>query len=405
MARNIVVIGGGPAAVFAAIEAKKRDGAAIVTLVTDEACEPYEKPPLSKAVLLGKANPEDAPIAGPGGLARHGVALKLGARCTAIERTAREIVTAGGRLPYDALVIATGSLMHELPLLPASLPRVHYLRTDNHARAIRDTLASSKHLVVIGAGLIGLEVAASAAERGVEVTVIEVAPRIMARACDEETGASILAEHRHHGVEFAMPQTVTQVTPQLDDSIAIETGDGELHVADAVVVGAGIRPDVALAAAAGLAVDDGIVVDAQCRTSDPAIFAAGDCTRFPGRHGVVRLENWRHAQDHGAVAGRNAAGANDSYDSVPSFWTEQYDLYIQGVGWAEPLAQKVRRPLPGKSVLLCEVRDGLICHALGINAQRDLAGVRRLIERRVPVDPAALADPAQPFAAMLKAKA
>ena len=163
MARNLVVIGGGPAAVFAAIEAKKKDGAANVTLVTDEACEPYEKPPLSKAVLLGKANPEDAPIAGPGGLAAHGVTVKLNTRCTAIDRTARQVITTGGPLPYDALVIATGSVMRELPLLPSGMPRVHYLRTQAHARAIKMELSGCKHLVVIGAGLIGLEVAASAA--------------------------------------------------------------------------------------------------------------------------------------------------------------------------------------------------------------------------------------------------
>ncbi len=149
----------------------------------------------------------------------------------------------------------------------------------------------------------------------------------------------------------------------------------------------------------------GIVVDAQCRTSDPAIFAAGDCTRFPGPGGPVRLENWRHAQDHGAVAGRNAAGASDSYNVVPSFWSEQYDLYIQGVGWPDPAAQKVRRPLPDKSALLLEVKDGVVCYALGINVQRDLAAIRRLIERKIPVEATALADPAQPFAAMLKAKA
>jgi NADPH-dependent 2,4-dienoyl-CoA reductase/sulfur reductase-like enzyme len=405
MPRNIVVIGGGPAAVFAAIEARKRDPAAAVTLLTDEACEPYEKPPLSKAVLLGKAKPEDAPIAGPGGLAAHGVVLKLGARCTAIDRAAREVVTASGRLPYDALVIATGSLMRELPLLPPGMPRVHYLRTEAQARALKAALAACKHLVVIGAGLIGLEVAASAAELGIEVTVIEFAPRIMARACDEETGARILAEHRHHGVEFELATAVTQVTPQLDGSLALETGDGELHVADVVVVGTGVKPDDALTAAAGLAVDDGIVVDAQCRTSDPAIFAAGDATRFPGPHGPVRLENWRHAQDHGAVAGRNATGASDAYNVVPSYWTEQYDLYVQGVGWPDESAQKIRRPLAGKSALLLELKNGVLTYALGINAQRDLAAVRRLIERKVPVDPAALADPNQPFAAMLKAKA
>jgi NADPH-dependent 2,4-dienoyl-CoA reductase/sulfur reductase-like enzyme len=399
-----VVIGGGPAAVFAAIEAKKLDATAEVTLVTEEACEPYEKPPLSKAVLLGKANPEDALIAGPGGLAKFGVAVKLNTRCTAIDRAAKQAVTTGGALPYDALVLATGSLMRELPLLPMGMPRVHYLRTEAHARAIKAGLAGCKHMVVIGAGLIGLEVAASAAEHGIEVTAIEFAPRIMARACDEETGALILAEHQHHGVEFKLSTSVTQVTAQLDGSIAVETSDGELHVADVVVVGTGVNPDDALAVAAGLKVQDGIAVDAQCRTSDPAIFAAGDATSFATPRGPVRLENWRHAQEHGAVAGRNAAGASDAYSAVPSYWTEQYDLYVQGVGWPDPSAQKVRRPLPDKSALMMEVKDGVICYAVGINVQRDLAAIRRLIERKIPVDVEALADPAKPFNAMLKAK-
>jgi NADPH-dependent 2,4-dienoyl-CoA reductase/sulfur reductase-like enzyme len=405
MARNIVVIGGGPAAVFAAIEAKKKDGTAAVTLVTEEACEPYEKPPLSKAVLLGKINPEDAPIAGPGGLGGRGVAVQLNTRCTAIDRAARQIVTTGGALPYDALVIATGSSMRELPLLPMGMPRVHYLRTEAHARAIKAGLAACKHLVVIGAGLIGLEAAAVAAELGIEVTVIEFAPRIMARACDEETGAIILAEHQHHGVDFDLSASVTQVTPQRDGTVALETSDGELYVADLVLVGTGVRPDDALAAAAGLAVQDGIVVDEQCRTSDPNIFAAGDVTRFATPQGAVRLENWRHAQDHGAVAGRNAAGGSDSYNTVPSYWSEQYDLYIQGIGWPDAAAQRVRRPLPGKSELMMEVKDGRITYALGINVQRDLAAIRRLIERNIPVDAEALADPAQPFNAMLKVKA
>jgi NADPH-dependent 2,4-dienoyl-CoA reductase/sulfur reductase-like enzyme len=118
----------------------------------------------------------------------------------------------------------------------------------------------------------------------------------------------------------------------------------------------------------------------------------------------VRLENWRHAQDHGTVAGRNAAGANESYNMPPSFWSEQYDLYIQGVGWPDPAAQKIRRPLPGKSTILLEYKDDVLRYAIGINVQRDLAAVRRLIERQIPVDATALADPAQPFAAMLKAK-
>jgi 3-phenylpropionate/trans-cinnamate dioxygenase ferredoxin reductase component len=169
------------------------------------------------------------------------------------------------------------------------------------------------------------------------------------------------------------------------------------------VVGTGVKPNDALAAAAGLATDGGIVVDEYCRTSDPAIFAAGDAVRFPAPHGLIRLENWKHAQDQGAVAGRNAAGGNEVYRTVPSFWSEQYDLYLQGVGFPPPQpGERIRRPLAAKSMLLFEIAGGVLVYAMGINAQRDLATARRLIERRIPVDPAALADPARPLASLLK---
>ncbi len=404
--RKIVVIGGGPAGVFAAIEAKRTDPAADVLLLTDEACEPYEKPPLSKAVLTGKALPEHALIAGRGGIAAHNVVLEQAAVCTSIDRPAREVVTASGRrFRYDALVLATGSLVRELPQLPLGMPRVRYLRTEADARALAAGLRRCRKLIVVGGGLIGLEAAASAAELGVETVVLEVAPRILARVCDEQTGAFIADEHRRHGVDIRTGTAMARVQATAE-GIAIDTKTGETFAADLAVVGTGVKPNDALAAAAGLATDNGIVVDEHCRTADAAIFAAGDAVSFPAAHGLVRLENWRHAQDQGAVAGRNAAGANEVYRTVPSFWSEQYDLYIQGVGWPAPQPEtRVRRPLAGKSTLVFEMAGGAITAGLGINVQRDLAAVRRLIERRVPVDPAALADPGRPLAALLKASA
>jgi 3-phenylpropionate/trans-cinnamate dioxygenase ferredoxin reductase subunit len=404
--RKILVVGGGPAGVFAAIEAKRQDPAAHVVLITDEACEPYEKPPLSKAVLLGKAMPQDAPIAGPGGLAAHKVE-QLPARCLEIDRPAREIVTDdGNRWPYDALVIAPGSMMRQLPALPLGMPGVHYLRTQAQALALRSALSACKRLLVVGGGLIGLEVAAAAAELGIETTVLEIAPRILPRVCDDDTAALILQEHSRRGVDIRVATVPTHVQPQAEGRIGIRTHAGDLLVADLVVVGTGVKPDERLAAAAGLPTQNGIVVDEQCRTSDPAIFAAGDAVCFPGAHGHIRLENWRHAQDHGAVAGRNAAGANEPYKTVPSFWSEQYDLYIQGVGWpmAKDPDRRVRRAL-GKGTLLLETSAGVLNYAVGINAQKDMAAVRRLIERRVPVDAQELADPARPLAGMLKARA
>jgi len=408
--RNIVVIGGGPAGVFAAIEAKRRDPQAGVTLLSDEPCEPYERPPLSKAVLLGKASAADAPIAGPKRVAGHGVVLELDTRCTAIDRGALEVVTASGRrFPYDALVIATGSVVRQIPVLPLGTPRVHYLRTEAHASALGAELRAAQHLAVIGGGLIGLEVAASAAELGVKVTVIEVMPRILARVCDEETSALVDAAHRRHGVDIRLNAALTHAQAESDGRIALKTAAHGVLTADLVVVGAGAVADDRLAAAAGLQTDNGIIVDERCATSDSRIFAAGDVARFQGPRELVRREDWRHAQDQGAVAGRNAAGAKDSYRSVPSFWTEQFDLYIQGVG-APPgrLDGRVRRVGSGAvssaSRIVFELTGSCIAYALGVNAQRDIATTRRLIERRSEVDPVALADPARPLADFLKAK-
>jgi 3-phenylpropionate/trans-cinnamate dioxygenase ferredoxin reductase subunit len=405
--RNIVVVGGGPAGVFAAIEAKRRDPAAAVTLVSEEPCEPYERPPLSKAVLLGKAAAADAPIAGPKGLAGHGVSLACDTRCIVIDPAAQEIVTASGRrFGYDALVIATGSVVRQIPALPLGAPRVHYLRTEAHARSLAAELKGARHLCVIGGGLIGLEVAASATELGVKVTVIEVLPRILARVCDEDTSARVDEAHRRHGVELRLNTVLTHVQGRPDGLIALKTNTHDTLMADLVVVGAGAVPDDRLAAAAGLRTDNGIVVDAQCRTSDSKIFAAGDVVRFPGPHGLVRREDWRHAQDQGAVAGRNAAGATDEYRSVPSFWSEQFDLYIQGVGSRPAEAdQQVRRQGAGVSQISFELTGPHVAYALGVNAQRDMAVVRRLIERQIAVDPIALADPTRPLADLLKAKA
>lgn len=402
-APHIIVIGGGPAGTLAALSAKKHNPASHVALLTDEPCEPYEKPPLSKAVLLGKAEPADAPIAGPGGLTSQGVALHTNAVCKAIDRQARQItVDDGRRFPYDTLVLATGAVAREIPQLPASMPGVYYLRTAADSEALKTALGGCRNLLVVGGGLIGLEVAAAAAERGVRVTVLEVAPRILARVCYEDISEQVHAAHSERGVDIRLNTTLRSAHALPDGRVTATINDGERLTADLVVVGTGAKPNDALARAAGLATSDGIVVDEQARTSDPLIFAAGDAVRFPGPDGPVRLENWRHALEQGAVAGRNAAGAAEAYKMAPSFWSEQYDLYIQGVGWPTPEAERVRRPLPGRAALIFEVIDGRVVYALGINVQRDLAAARRLIDRGVPVETTALSDPAQPLASLLK---
>ena len=406
MSRKILVIGGGPAGTWAAISAKKQDPTAEVTLLTSEHCEPYEKPPLSKGVLTGKAKFDDALIAGPKGLAGYGVVLERETHCTAIDRRARTVTTRGGKsYVYDVLVLATGSFARELPPLPLGMPRVHYLRTEAHAHSLKRELEQAKTLVVVGAGLIGLEVASSARTLGVKTIVLEVAPRILARVTDEETGARIHKRHVEHDVDIRLNTGMSGVEKLPDGRVGI-VANGETIAADLVVIGAGAIADTQLAAAAGLACDNGIVVDEHGRTSDPDIFAAGDVVRFPGPHGLVRLEDWRHAQDHGAVAGKNAAGASEVYKPTPSFWSEQYDLYLQGIGWAPPKpGQYLHRPLAGNASIVFQTDGNQLVYALAINAQRDIATARRLIERKIPVDAAALVDPAKPLADMLKAKA
>jgi 3-phenylpropionate/trans-cinnamate dioxygenase ferredoxin reductase subunit len=404
--RKIVVVGGGPAGVAAALAAKQQDAGADVLLLNDEHCEPYEKPPLSKAVLTGKVTAHDAPIAGPKGVAGGGVTLKLGTRARKIDRGAREVVTdAGERIRYDALVLATGSINLVLRMLPAEQKGIYYLRTEADARALKAHLHQARSLLVVGGGLIGLEVAASAAELGVKTAVIEIAPRILARVCDQETSAFIHARHRAGGVDIHVATAIAALREAPDGQLAVETKGGDTIAADLIVVGIGVAPDDRLATAAGLATQDGIIVDDHGRTSDPTIFAAGDCTRFPGPHGPIRLENWRHAQEHGAVAGRNAAGGDVAYAVAPSFWSEQFDLYVQGVGWQIPQpSAKVRRPISEGATMLFELDGARLAYAAGINAQRDIAVARRLIERRLPVDARELADPGKPLAAMLKAK-
>src|SRR5205807_9595482 len=190
-----------------------------------------------------------------------------------------------------------------LPALPAEANGVFYLRTEAEARALEARLREARALVVVGGGLIGLEVAASAVERGVSTTVIEIAPRLLARVCDEETSSLIEERHRARGVDIRLRTGVRGSRDLPPGRIGVETTAGETIAADLIVVGTGAVPDDALARTAGLATEDGIVVDDHGRTSDPTIFAAGDCTRFPGPHGPVRLENWRHALEHGAIVG------------------------------------------------------------------------------------------------------
>ncbi|MEQ9642115.1 MAG: FAD-dependent oxidoreductase [Alphaproteobacteria bacterium] len=406
MSRRVIVVGGGPAGVAAAIAARRTAADAEVVLLSAEALKPYEKPPLSKAVLTENLDPSATPIVPDDLLA--GIDLRLGVRVAGIDRAGRRVdCGAGGWLTYDALVLATGAGARTLPGLPATLPGVHYLRDAADALRLRDALGQARSVAVVGAGLIGLEVAAAAAVGGAAVTVLEAAATAMARVCAPSLAQRIVERHVRAGVMFRWGAAVRGVKA-VADKLALSLGDGETLSADLVVVGIGIQPDTALAEATGLAVARGIVVDATCRSADSAIFAAGDVARFRTLwcDGPVALENWRHALDQGEAAGINAAGGDATYAAVPSFWSDQYEVRLQGVGWADGLeTPAVRRALAKDGAIEFHLRDGQVRYAVGIGASREIAIAKRLIERRIAVQAEALADPGVALAGLLRASA
>jgi NADPH-dependent 2,4-dienoyl-CoA reductase/sulfur reductase-like enzyme len=398
--KKIVILGSGPAAVSAALAARSADASAEISLIGPETEEPYEKPPLSKNVLLGHKHPSDALIAGPMGLSEKKIDRIIGV-CEVIDRHGKQIQLGGGRtMAYDALVIATGALCREIPNLPRGSRGVHYLRNAADAIALRNDLAKARNLVVIGGGLIGLEVASSCHALGLNVSVIEGEASLLQRSFPAAIGGRLLAEHQAQGVNIAFNSLVRDV--QVDaDTIRLTTTGGVVS-ADMVVVGIGVIPDVRLASECGLDIDNGIVVDEFCRTSDSSIFAAGDVTRAPSPRGPVRLESWNHALAQGKVAGENAVGGQVAYVPFPNYWSEQYDLYLQAVGWMTANARSVERQISPKKSIHFELVDEKVVFACGINANREISIARRLIERSIPVLESDLLDPGKPLENLLK---
>ena len=398
--RKIVVVGGGPAGAVAALAAKQQDPAADVLLLNDEHCEPYEKPPLSKAVLTGKVTAHDVPIAGPKGVAGGGVVPgSAPVRPRSIAARANVVTDAGERIGYDALVLATGSI-NRVADVSGGRKGIYYLRTEAEARALKEHLHQSKSLLVIGGGLIELEVAASAAELGVKTAVIEIAPRILARVYDPETSRS--------STTATAPAASISMPPPQSPRCAIagrtargRNQGGDTITADLIVVGIGVAPDDRLAKAAGLATQDGIIVDDQAGppirpSSRPAT------ARFPG-HGPT---GWRTGATPRARrrCRPQCGGRRRRLCGGTAVLVEQFDLYIQGVGWQLPQpSAKVRRPV-GAGATLVRARRRAARLRGGINAPARHRGSAAIDRAPAAVDAGELADPGKPLAAMLKAK-
>lgn len=390
---GMVIISAGECGTRAALALREAGYAGAVTLLGGEAHAPYERPPLSKHAITGEAPPAKA-IGGSERLAAAGIDFRPGCQVLALDRAAHQVVLAGTTIAYERLLLATGARARPLP--GADGPTVATLRTLDDAARLRAALTPGKHLVVIGGGFIGLELAASARKVAAEVTVIEALPRLLSRGVPTEIAQRLHARHLAAGVSFHFGAQIAEIT-----DTAVVLGDGTIVRADLVLVGIGALPNTELAAGAGLAVDNGIAVDVTLATADPDIFAAGDCCSFPqplydGRR--VRLESWRSAQEQGTLAARNMLGAAEPVTAVPWFWSDQYELSLQVAGLADGAGSHVRRDLKdGAFVLFHLGPDGCLLAASGIGTgnavAKDIRLAEMLISRRAHPDPAALADP------------
>jgi len=403
---TFVIVGGGQAGGRAAEAVRDAGFGGRLVLVAGEPRRPYERPPLSKQVLTGEAGADVVFLRDPDYYESRGIELRTGVRATAIDRRqARLELSDGPALPYDKLLLATGARVRRLSLPGADLPGVAYLRDLDDCAAISAALRPGARVVLVGGGYIGLEVAAAARKRDCRVTVLEAADSLMSRQVARPLGEWYADLHRRHGVEVVTGAQVAAFEGR-NELEAVTTADGTRHPADLAVVGVGVQPNVELAEAADLAVNDGIVVDRHGQTSDPAIFAAGDVTRHPnpilGRE--LRLESWQNAQNQALAAGRSMAGQATEYAQVPWFWSDQYDVNLQMVGLPEAWDGLVWRgeATAAGGFTLFYLHDGRVVGANAVNTARDIGPARKLIELGVRPDPDALADPATSLKKVLK---
>jgi 3-phenylpropionate/trans-cinnamate dioxygenase ferredoxin reductase subunit len=395
----MVIVGAGECGARAAFALREAGHDGPVTLIGDEEHPPYERPPLSKEAITAAADPAPRLVRAREAYAAAGITLMTGAVAAGIDRKAKVVALAGGgAVPYDRLLLATGAVPRRLP--GAEGPRTALLRTFEDAVRIRAAAGPGCRAVIVGGGLIGLELAASLTTRGAAVTVVEALPRILSRGVPEAIAAVIAERHRTAGVDLLCGQGIAGFD---DDgaSTRVRLADGRELRADLLVVGIGVTPATRLAEAAGLPVDNGIAVDETLATADGAIFAAGDCCSFPlacanGRR--VRLECWRSAQDQGALAARNMLGAAEPASAVPWFWSDQYDLTMQAAGLPDPGAAIVRRDLDEGAFILFHLEDdGRLAAAAGIGrgnaVARDIRLAELLIAKGARPAPAQLASP------------
>lgn len=395
MTTRIVIAGAGHAAgqVVASLRHEKFNGK--IVLIGDEPYLPYQRPPLSKKFLAGEMPAERLFLKPASFYEDPQIELRLNTRITAIDRTARSLTIDGGdTVAFDKLVLALGSRARPLAVEGADLENVHYLRGIDDVEAIRAQFDAAQRLVIVGGGYIGLEVAAVARGLGMDVTVVEMADRVMSRVVSPEISDYYQIEHTNQGVKFRLSARVRQLRGKKRVKKVVLDNDEEIR-ADFVVIGAGILPNTELAREAGLDVADGIVVDDRCQTSDPDIYAVGDCTSHPndiyGRH--LRLESVHNALEQAKTAASNICGRETHYCEVPWFWSDQYDLKLQIAGLSDGYDEVVIRGNPAERSFAClYLKKGRLIAVDAVNAPRDFMQSKALIAARALIPADQLAD-------------
>lgn len=390
---QVVIIGGGQAAASAARTLREQGFEGGVTILSEEAYYPYERPPLSKAVLQGAADANSTCLLGEEAARSQNINVRLGQRAEAIDRDRKVVKLASGEsLPYDRLLITTGSRARTLDGAFAGRSNVFYLRSLDDAAALKAAMAPGKHLLSIGAGWIGLEVAATARKMGMQATVVELADRLCGRSLPADVGALLAEVHREQGTVVHLNTAIESVGGR-DRIETVTLSNGQTLAVDLVVVGIGAVANDALGRDAGLETANGIVVDEFLRTSDPNIFAAGDVAAMRiGEGRPARMESWANAQDQAAAAARNILGKEMPYAVNTWFWSDQYDLNIQMIGNIQPEGGSVLvRKGEGKAFTRFSVADGRLVGAICFGAPRDMAIIRRLMSKGYVVTDDALA--------------
>ncbi len=393
---RIVIVGAGHAAGQAVASLRQEKYEGDIVLIGDEPHVPYQRPPLSKQYLAGEQGLDRVYLRPEKFYTDRNVTLKLGTRVSAIDAKAHTVTTdAGETISYDKLLLATGGRARKLGIPGSDLPGIHYLRSIADVDAIRAELTPGKRLAIVGGGYIGLEVASVAVKNGIEVTVLEMEDRILKRVTTEAMSAFYDQLHTGRGVAIVTSAKVTGFTgSKRVEQVMVEGRDPV--PADVVVVGIGIIPNVEIAAAAGLECDNGVVVDDHCRTSDSDIFAAGDCTNHPnallGRR--LRLESVPNATDQARVAAANMLGGDATYAAIPWFWSDQYELKLQMVGFSSDGDSAVVRGDPATNQFATfYLKNGVLVAVDAVNSPKEFMACRQMVAAKRHLDPKRIADP------------